>query len=85
MHDLRNDPATHAVLTAEQLRIEPMPNLRSPDACTLDAAARDLRTVGERVDDELGALRADNAALREAIERIADAVQVLILRLDDGK
>ena len=91
MHDLRWDQhdaaVTHVVhvLPAESLRTVPMPDLRSADARTLDAAARDLRTVGERVDDELGALRADNAALREAIERIADAVQVLILRLDDGK
>ncbi len=83
MDDTRYD--LPAVKRVDELRTVPMPDLRSADARTLDAAARDLRTVGERVDDELGALRADNAALREAIERIADAVQVLILRLDDGK
>lgn len=82
MDDTRYD--LPAVKRVDELRTVPMPDLRSAEARLLEAA-RDLRTVGERVDDELGALRADNAALREAIERIADAVQVLILRLDDGK
>ena len=58
MDDTRYD--LPAVKRVDELRTVPMPDLRSADARTLDAAARDLRTVGERVDDELGALRADN-------------------------
>ena len=78
MHDLRNDPATHAVLTAEQLRIEPMPNLRSPDACTLDAAARDLRTAGDKIAD----LTQDMRRLSETVHLMAVPLDVA-MRLDE--
>lgn len=60
------------VLTPEQLRTVPMPDLRSPEARQLDAVQHDLRTCDQRMDAEL-------AVLREAIERIADAVTVLML------
>jgi len=78
------DAATHArlkavtqpahVLTPAQLRTVPMPDLRSGTARELDAAVRqlDCRTGPERVAAEM-------AVLREAIERLADAVQVLML------
>jgi len=89
MHDLRwdqeeADAATHArlkavtqpahVLTPAQLRTVPMPDLRSGTERELDAAVRqlDCRTGPERVAAEM-------AVLREAIERLADAVQVLML------
>ena len=61
MNDLRDDPNAHApdkrayslptvkVLTAEQLHTVPMPELRSPQARTLDAEARDLRTAGDKI------------------------------------
>ena len=86
MHDLRwdqeaEDAATHArlkatvrvrVLTPEQLRTVEMPNLRSPEARSLDGETRDLRPYAERNDERL-------ARIEEAIERIADKVTVLML------
>ncbi len=86
MHDLRYDQeaadaATHAALrgktfvtptidTAQQLRTVPMPDLRSADARTLDAAARNLdtRTFDQQVVAEL--------------VRIVDALQGVSLRLE---
>ena len=91
MHDLRYDArqdqeeadaATHARLKAqalavEQLRTVPMPNLRSPEARTLDGETRDLRPYAERNDERL-------ARIEEAIERIADKVTVLWLEREMG-
>lgn len=65
-----------------QLRTVPMPNLRSPRAREMDAAARDLRTGPEHTGDELAMLHGEIAVLREAIERLADAVTVLMLERD---
>ena len=87
MHDLRwdqeaEDAATHArlkatvrvrVLTPEQLRTVEMPNLRSPEARSLDGETRDLCPYAERNDERL-------ARIEEAIERIADKVTVLMRR-----
>ena len=67
MHDLRHDQedadaATHARLKqrmdAAALRTVPMPVLRSADARTLDADARDLRTYNKRADERLATLEA---------------------------
>lgn len=91
MHDLRwdqeaEDAATHArlkatvrvrVLTPEQLRTVEMPNLRSPEARSLDGETRDLRPYAERNDERL-------ARIEEAIERIADKVTVLMLEREAG-
>ena len=89
MHDLRwdqeaEDAATHArlkatvrVLTPEQLRTVEMPNLRSPEARSLDGETRDLRPYAERNDERL-------ARIEEAIERIADKVTVLMLEREVG-
>lgn len=76
MHDLRWDQhdaaVTHVVhvLPAESLRTVPMPDLRSADARTLDAAARqlDTRTADQKITAEL--------------VRIVDALQAVVLRLD---
>ena len=87
MHDLRwdqeaEDAATHArlkatvrvrVLTPEQLRTVEMPNLRSPEARSLDGETRDLCPYAERNDERL-------ARIEEAIECIADKVTVLMRR-----
>ncbi len=76
MHDLRHDPEAHAadprVVRINELRTVPMPDLRTPEARTLDAETRDLRTCDQRMRDEI-------AVLREAIERLADGVTVLML------
>ena len=91
MHDLRwdqeaEDAATHArlkatvrvrVLTPEQLRTVEMPNLRSPEARTLDGETRDLRPYAERNDERL-------ARIEEAIERIADKVLWLEREMGGG-
>lgn len=63
------------VLRADQLRTVPMPDLRSAAARTLDAEHRDLRPYADRADERL-------AALEEAIDRIANVVQVLVLERD---
>ena len=76
MHDLRWDQhdaaVTHVVhvLPAESLRTVPMPDLRSADARTLDAAARqlDTRTADQKITAEL--------------VRIVDALRAVVLRLD---
>ena len=92
MHDLRwdqeaEDAATHArlkatvrvrVLTPEQLRTVEMPNLRSPEARSLDGETRDLCPYAERNDERL-------ARIEEAIERIADKVTVLMLEREAGE
>lgn len=76
--DAIDDPngrySTPACIDTGNLRTVPMPNLRSPTARDLDAAARDLdcRTYSERVDARLKRIEA-------ALERIADAVTVLML------
>ena len=76
MHDLRWDQhdaaVTHVVhvLPAESLRTVPMPDLRSADARTLDAAARQLDTR-----------TADQKIMAELV-RIVDALQAVVLRLD---
>ncbi len=83
MNDLRHDQeeadaATHAKLRLNpaDLRTVPMPELRSPDARTLDAAARDLppRTFDERMDAELTALRLSVQELRQAVDDLQRAV-----------
>jgi hypothetical protein len=81
------DAATHArlravtqpahVLTPAQLRTVPAPNLRSPAARQLDGETRDLRPYDERADERL-------ARIEAAIERIADAVTVLMLERELG-
>lgn len=76
MHDLRWDQhdaaVTHVVhvLPAESLHTVPMPDLRSADARTLDAAARQLDTR-----------TADQKIMAELV-RIVDALQAVVLRLD---
>lgn len=60
------------VLTPAQLRTVPMPDLRSPECRTLDGEVRDIRPYAERTDERL-------ARIEAAIERIADAVTVLML------
>ena len=87
MHDLRQDQeeadaAAHARLKAqalavEQLRTVEMPNLRSPEARSLDGETRDLRPYAERNDERL-------ARIEEAIERIADKVTLLMLEREAG-
>ncbi len=76
MNDLRNDPEAHAadprVVRINELRTVSMPDLRTADARQLDAETRDLRTCDQRMHDEI-------AVLREAIERLADSVTVLML------
>ncbi len=76
MHDLRWDQhdaaVTHVVhvLPAESLRTVPMPELRSADARTLDAARRglDCRTADDKLVAEL--------------VRLVDALQALTLRVE---
>lgn len=86
MHDLRWDQHAAAVTHAEymddtrydlpavkrvdELRTVPMPDLRSADARTLDAAARQLDTR-----------TADQKIMAELV-RIVDALQAVVLRLD---
>lgn len=87
MNDLRwdqeeADAATHArlkgrTLAVEALRTVPMPDLRSPAARQLDGETRDLRPYDERADERL-------ARIEAAIERIADAVTVLMLERELG-
>lgn len=80
MHDLRWDQTDGAAqdhvryrLNPADLRTVPMPELRSADARTLDAAQRgtqahDTRTFDQQVVAEL--------------VRIVDALQAVVLRLD---
>jgi len=99
VHDLRHDQeaadaATHARLRCNttwfagsdtastrlepsQLRTVPMPDLRSPECRQLDGETRDLRPYDERADERL-------ARIEAAIERIADAVTVLMLERELG-
>lgn len=83
-------------LDPADLRTVPMPDLRTAEARELDAEARDLRTGPEREHDDVAALRGDIAelkeendwarfelsVLREAIERHADALTMLMLERD---
>lgn len=66
------------VLTPEQLRTVPMPNLRTADGRTLDAEARDLRTAG----DKLAELTRDMRRLSETVQLMAVPLDVA-MRLDD--
>lgn len=96
MNDLREranyDPEAHAPdertqydlpaakrIDPRDLTTVPMSELRSPTARALDAEARDLcpdcRTFDQQVSAEL-------AVMRDAIERIADAVTVLMSERD---
>lgn len=71
------DPAAHAadprVMRAADLRTVPMPELRSADARTLDAAQRGTRAHDCRTFDE--------QVIAELV-RIVDALQGVVLRLD---
>ncbi len=69
MHDLRHDPAA-----LDRTRY----NLRAPAALH---PLTDIDALRARVD----ALEAQNAMLVEAVKRHGDALQVLLLRQDDGK
>ena len=66
------------VMPAESLRTVPMPDLRSPDALTLDAEARDLRTAG----DKLAELTQDMRRLSETVQMMAVPLDVA-MRLDE--
>lgn len=66
---------THTPDAADAHAVDP----REITCYDLPAVTRDLRTVGQRLDDELAALRSENTVLREAIERMADSVTVLML------
>jgi len=68
MDDTRYD--LPAVKRVDELRTVPMPDLRSADARTLDAAARQLDTR-----------TADQKIMAELV-RIVDALQAVVLRLD---
>ena len=72
------DPAAHAadprVMRAADLRTVPMPELRSADARTLDAAQRGTRAHDCRTFDE--------QVIAELV-RIVDALQALSLRLEE--
>lgn len=65
-----------ARLNPTDLRTVPMPELRSPDARTLDAAARELppRTYDERMDAEIAALRLAVQELRQAVDDLQQTV-----------
>ncbi len=83
MNDLRfdqeaADAATHARLrmNAADLRTVPMPELRTAQARTLDATARqlDTRTYDERMDAEIAALRLAVQELRQAVDDLQRTV-----------
>ena len=92
MHDLRHDPTAPGTPPAPRdLRTFPEMVMADvlPEILRLVDAIQALSLRQDMFEEELGARRgvvdARLSRLEDSLKRVADGLQVLILRLDDGK